>query len=90
MTLKEFAHIKAEELKNRPFKRTIIDVVNSINSATCNGVPLTQSQISIILEYMDDELKGYSVVSETFDNSATLSLMAEVHKLMAQTSGGKK
>lgn len=89
MTLKEFAHIKAEELKKRPFKRTIIDVVNSIYAATCNGMPLSQGQINTVLTYMDEELQGYAVVSETFDNSATLSLMAEVHKLMAQTSGGK-
>lgn len=89
MMIQEFAHMLCEELKANPTKSNIANVTNKILKATVDGQPITAEKVEEILSCMQEELGDYVVLTETFDNQATLSVMAEVRKLIAasQASG---
>lgn len=89
MTLKEYSLKQANKLKEKPFKSTIIEVVNNINSQTVDGNPITNSQIEQILNYLSEELEDLSILNESFDNTETLTLMDQVRQLIAQTNKNK-
>lgn len=84
MTLEEFAQEKASLLVKKPTPDNIYRVVNDIVNLEVNKHPITSSQINQILSYMEDQIADFSPILESFDNTATLSLMAQVRKLIAQ------
>lgn len=91
MSIKEFAHALAEELIKLPTRQKVIEVVNRINNVEVSGRPISEEEIEQILSLMDKELGNYSYISESFDNKATVSVMSEVRKIIAQSnSEGKK
>lgn len=89
MTIREIAHEKAIKLINNPSKITIINVVTEIINCKVDGQPITSSQINQVLSYMEDEVGNLCIINKSFDNAATLSLMGEVRKLIAQAQNAK-
>ena len=89
MSLTEFSIQLADELKRTPTRTCVIKIVKRIQNATVAGRKLNNSQIERIMQVRDSELEGYQLFSESFDNAATISLMAEVHKMMALKSKGE-
>ncbi|RKI42426.1 hypothetical protein D7V86_06020 [bacterium D16-51] len=89
MTIKEYAHEKANELIQKPTKGTIIKVVNDIIGCQVNGRPITFSQINEILSYIEIEVGDLQVFCEAFDNTETLSLMGQVRELISQVQASK-
>lgn len=89
MTMKEYAHSCAEELKKLPTQSTVIKVCNKILNLKVDGRDITSSEVDKILGYIEDEIGDYGFVSETFDNHETLTLMSQVRKIIAQANGGK-
>lgn len=89
MTIKEYAHEKANELIQKPTKSTIIKVVNDIIGCQVNGQPITFSQINQILSYIEIEVGDLQVFCEAFDNTETLSLMGQVRELISQVEASK-
>lgn len=86
MTLQEYAKVLAEKMKNKPTKSTVIETVNDILSKH-----LSNNQIKALINYLEDELENYSVFNESYENSETLSLIAQVKELLCQAqNGGKK
>ncbi len=90
MTFKEFAHKQATLLIEKPTQQNVIQVVSTILNCKVDGQPITSSQISQILRYLEDEIGDLRIILESFDNTATLSLMGEVRKLIAQAQETKK
>lgn len=90
MTLKEFAHQLAEEAKKQPTTSSTVSIVNRILNVKVDGKPITQEQIKQLLGYLSDELGNYGVISETFENKETITLMQQINKLIAQANAGKK
>lgn len=89
MTMKEYAHSCAEELKNLPTQRTVVKVCNKILRLQVDGRDITSSEVEIILGYIEDEIGDYGFLNENFDNHETLTLMSQVRKIIAQAKGGK-
>ena len=89
MTMKEYAHSCAEELKKSPTQKTVVKVCNKILHLQVAGRDITSSEVEIILGYIEDELGDYGFLNESFDNHETLTLMSQVRKIIAQANGGK-
>lgn len=90
MTIKEFAHKQATLLIENPTQNNVIQVVSTILNCKVDGQPITSSQINQMLHYLEDEIGDLRITLESFDNAATLSLMGEVRKLIAQAQETKK
>ena len=89
MTMKEYAHSCAEELKKSPTQKTVVKVCNKILHLQVAGRDITSSEVEIILGYIEDEIGDYGFLNERFDNHETLTLMSQVRKIIAQANGGK-
>ena len=89
MTMKECAHLFAEELKKLPTQSTVIAVCNKILRLKVDGRDITSSEIENLLALIEEEVGSYGYLSENFDNHETLSLMSQVRKIIAQANGGK-
>lgn len=89
MTMKEYAHLCAEELKKLPTQRTVIKVCNEILHLQVNDRKITDAEIESLLNLIEAEIGDYGFLSETFDNHETLTLMSQVRKMIAQANGGK-
>ena len=90
MTMKEYAHSCAEELKKSPTQKTVVKVCNKILHLQVDGRDITSSEVEIILGYIGDEIvDDFFLLKENFDNYETLTLMSQVRKIMAQATGGK-
>ena len=85
MTAKELAHNYSELLLQKPTEETIRYIVCDIFSYTVDGHPITRSEIDTILAYMDDEVGDLAAIFESYDNGATLTLMARVRELIAKS-----
>lgn len=85
MTAKELAHNYSELLIQKPTDETIRYIAHDIISYNVNGHPITRSEIDIILAYMDDEVGDLAAIFESYDNGATLTLMARVRELIAKS-----
>lgn len=55
MTMKEYAHSCAEELKKLPTQKTVVKVCNKILHLQVDGRDITSSEVEIILGYIEDE-----------------------------------
>ena len=89
MTMKEYAHSCAEEIKKLPTQKTVVKVCNKILHLQVDGRDITSSEVEIILGYIEDEIGDYGFFNENFDNHETLTLMSQVRKIIAQANGGK-
>ena len=89
MTMKEYAHSCAEELKKLHTQKTVVKVCNRILHAQVDGRDITSSEVEIILGYIEDEIRDYGFLNENFDNHETLTLMSQVRKIIARANGGK-
>lgn len=90
MTMKEYAHSCAEELKKSPTQKTVVKVCNKILHLQVDGRDITSSEVEIILGYIGDEIgDDFFLLKENFDNYETLTLMSQVRKIIAQANGGK-
>ena len=89
MTMKEYAHSCAEELKKLPTQRTVTKFCNEILHLQVNDRKITDAEIESLLNLIEDEIGDYGFLSETFDNHETLTLMSQVRKMIAQANGGK-
>lgn len=89
MTMKDYAHSCAKELKKLPTHNNIVKVCNNILQLQVNGRDITDSEIEMILRYIEDEVGDYGFVNETFDNQETLTLMSQVREIIARANGGK-
>lgn len=89
MTFEQYAKKEAQKIIDHPFRNTIIDFVNNINSLRVDGKPINDEQINIILNLLEIELGDLELMNESFDNSETLTLISQVRKLIAQTQQGK-
>ena len=90
MTMKEYAHSCAEELKKSPTQKTVVKVCNKILHLQVDGRDITSSEVEIILGYIGDEIgDDFFLLKENFDNYETLTLMSQVRKIIAQSNGGK-
>ena len=54
MTMKEYAHSCAEELKKLPTQKTVVKVCNKILHLQVDGRDITSSEVEIILGYIED------------------------------------
>ena len=52
MTMKEYAHSCAEELKKLPTQKTVVKVCNKILHLQVDGRDITSSEVEIILGYI--------------------------------------
>ena len=85
MTARELAHKYSDLLIQKPTDETIRYITNNIVSFTVDGHPISRSEIDIILAYMDEEVGDLAYICESYDNSATLTLMARVRELLAKS-----
>ena len=61
MTMKEYAHSCAEELKKLPTQKTVVKVCNKILHLQVDGRDITSSEVEIILGYTDVRSERWNV-----------------------------
>lgn len=84
-----YAHSFAKRLIERPFKRNVLKICIQIINLKIDDRTITDSELMYLLDVMEADLDGYTVISESFDNRETLSLMAAVRKEIERANGGK-
>jgi len=86
MTVRDFSEKLALQLRTKPTKQTVADVVKQIKDAKTDGKPLSASQVDKVLEYLEASIGTLTVITESFDNSETLTLISQVRALIKQNN----
>ena len=85
-----YAHSFAKRLIERPFNRNVLKICIQIINLKIDDRAITDSELLYLLDVMEADLDGCTIISESFDNRETLSLMAAVRKEIERAKGGKQ
>lgn len=90
MTLQEFGKKLGKKLQNNPSRQAVNNTVDEILNAKIDGRRLTNNEIDIVIASVKAEVGNLLLTTESFSNTAALSLISIIKDKIAKAKSEGK
>lgn len=90
MTLQEFGKELGKKLQNNPSRQAVNNIVDEILNARIDGRRLTSNEIDIVIASVKTEVGNLALSTESFSNTAALSLISIIKDKIAKAKSEGK